>query len=339
MAPKPPAARGFTLSEKRSLQFERVTLYMVLMVAIIAATISFRALTDNGHRMGLGWASPLLPLAIDGFGIACSVGIVRSQGAGEPGRERVSEWFGLSIALGLSIAGNVNHALISKTVNMPTPLATLFAAAIPVIVAYGIHVYGRAMARGISAHVLADDPNSLQFGLAHLGEQQTAPAATAPARKAPTRSTPARPAPIAAPAAPRQQSAPVDAAAPRQEQTAPAPRSSSGRATTPAMEAARQVYDEIVDALVASGQPFTRDDINGGALWAATEGLDGRPAGSQTTRKWLGKWWSADPRNPENTESRADQRAELHAADPAEKDPILSAVEPQDDTPPMRAAG
>lgn len=164
------AARSFTVQEQRAFRLERSSLYVQLAVAVIAAVISFQALRDAGLRMGLDWAAPLLPLAIDGFAVIASLGIIRSQGAGERFGARASEWLGLCFVLALSIAGNVAHALDKMDPDFPRILAGLFGSAPPIIVAYGIHVYGRAMTSGVSRHVLVDDPDKVHFGLTHLGE-------------------------------------------------------------------------------------------------------------------------------------------------------------------------
>jgi hypothetical protein len=164
------ATRSFTVQERRTFRLERWSLCVQLAVAVIGAVISFQALRDAGLRMGLSWASPLLPLAIDGFAVIASLGIIRSQGAGERLHERASEWLGLCFVLALSIAGNVAHALDRMEPDFPRILAGLFGAAPPIIVAYGIHVYGRAMTSGVSRHVLVDDPDRIHFGLAHLGD-------------------------------------------------------------------------------------------------------------------------------------------------------------------------
>jgi fumarate reductase subunit D len=167
------AARSFTVQEERAFRLERWSLYVQLSVAVIAAVISFQALRDAGLRMGLDWAAPLLPLAIDGFAVIASLGIIRSQGAGERFSARASEWLGLCFVLALSIAGNVAHALDRMDPDFPRILAGLFGSAPPIIVAYGIHVYGRAMTSGVSRHVLVDDPDKIHFGLTHLGEDGT----------------------------------------------------------------------------------------------------------------------------------------------------------------------
>jgi hypothetical protein len=65
------------------------------------------------------------------------------------------------------------HALDRMDPDFPRVLAGLFGSAPPIIVAYGIHVYGRAMTSGVSSHVLVDDPDKIHFGLKHLGERDT----------------------------------------------------------------------------------------------------------------------------------------------------------------------
>ncbi|MGH3331420.1 MAG: hypothetical protein ACRDPJ_08955, partial [Nocardioidaceae bacterium] len=67
----------------------------------------------------------------------------------------------------------VAHALDRMDPDFPRILAGLFGSAPPIIVAYGIHVYGRAMTSGVSGHVLVDDPGKIHFGLTHLGERDT----------------------------------------------------------------------------------------------------------------------------------------------------------------------
>jgi len=190
--PSPPEARAFTVSEQRAITFERVALYVVFLVALIAAVISFVALSWFGSQMGMGLVAPLMPLAIDGFAVACSVGVVRSQSSGERARQRASEWVGLALALSLSIAGNIQHALTQGSPAAPRFLVVAYGAAIPVIVAYGIHVYGRAMANGISAHVLVDARDELRFDLVHLGDEGARP--STPKARAPRASSTRAPA-------------------------------------------------------------------------------------------------------------------------------------------------
>jgi len=123
--------------------FERNARYAILLVFTIAMIVSFGALTWVGQHMRLTWSAPLIPLVIDGFGAACSVGIVRSQAAGQPFRHRFSEWVGLTFAVAVSVLGNVYHVLNV----MPPWLKVVVAASIPIIVPYGMHIYGRAVTR------------------------------------------------------------------------------------------------------------------------------------------------------------------------------------------------
>lgn len=260
---KAPTARGFTIAERRALTFERVSLYMVFLVALIAAAISFIALRAVGSDAGLGQASFLLPIAIDGFGIACSVGIVRSVASGEGFRDRASEWFGLFVSLGLSILGNVHHALKVGAPDLPDYVKMAYASAIPIIVAYGIHVYGRAMAKGISAHVMADDPDRVHFDLAHLGDHSAPPARVQ------------RP-------APRAQAQPAARALPEQPSAQPEPVAARtiGAQADSLRDAARARFEQCVRA-----NPTTKPDAK--AIHDAI-GSDKNPA---TTRRWVSEWW------------------------------------------------
>lgn len=278
MAARPPLSRGFTLAEKRSLRFEQIALYAVFLVAVIAAIISFVAMRWVGVELGLGWAAPLVPLAIDGFAIACSAGIVRSQAATEPARERSSEWVGLFLALILSIAGNVQHVLATSSNALSPALKVPLAAAVPILVAFGIHVYGRALTRGISTRVLADDPTRIQIGdLARAAASEARPARTAPAR------TPAGPPP----------SFPPTTTPPQRElvEDAPTPAGGAGATVFPIRPAPAVVGDDrarvraLFDAAVAA-DPDVRPDA--AALHCAA-GVTKNPA---TSRRWVADWWA-----------------------------------------------
>ena len=276
---KAPTSRGFTLAEKRSMTFERVALYAVFFVAIVAAVISFVALQWLGAHLGLGWASVLVPLAIDGFAIACSVGIVRSQAAGEPTRERFSEWAGLFIALGLSVVGNVQHVLDTGSPAIPIWLKIAYASAIPIIVAYGIHVYGRAMSRGISAHVMADDPNLVRFDVQSVGEMRT-PAPSKRALAIPREPDRVRTAPSAIESVRAQQGPPVSAPV-TPERASEAPALAEVSADGPGeRERARALFDEAV-RLDSSAKPDA----------AAIHRAAGATASPATVRRWVGSWW------------------------------------------------
>lgn len=304
MSPKAPAARGFTRSEKRSLQFETVSLYVVFLVALIAMIVSFVALTWLGGHMRLGFAAWLVPLMIDGFGVACSVGIVRSQAAGEPARARISEWLGLSFALGLSILGNVYHVLDV----VPDWLKIAVASCIPIIVAYGIHVYGRAMSRGISAHVMADEPDKLHFDLAHLGDER---ASTVARQKAPTTR-----------AAAKTRTQPTGAPAAR------VPSEDSARAAVTPAHVARAEQEQ--PARAARAKASSEDHERAYAAYR-----DARDAGKELDSNELGELLGCHPgnaRNVRNQKFRPRYEAERasaqeRAADPEPSDPIDTQVQ------------
>ena len=265
---KLPASRGFTLADKRNQRLERVTLLIVVAVAVIAAAISFVALKWVGEYINMGAIAFLLPLAIDGFGIICAFGIVRSQSMNEKLRKRASEWVGLAYALGLSVAGNIVHALSAITgAKPPIWLVVGFVSAIPVIVAYGIHLLGRAIDGGVSAHVLADDPDKVQFGLAQLGdENQPAPA------PAPRKATPA----------PKAPAAPAAAAKPAQATPAADLPAVLRPIVDPLKEAARAEFDRMVAA-----DPGTKPDAS--TIHRAIES----PKNPATTRRWVSEWFES----------------------------------------------
>jgi len=175
MTDQPASARGLTVSEKRSIGLERFTLWGVFFVSLLAAYISFLAQVWVGQRMGFGAASFALPLCIDGFAVVCAVN-VRAP-TGEHARGRVSEWAGLFFALSLSVAGNVEHALVVGDATMPRPLLITVGAGIPMLVAWGFHVLGRSMARGLSAHVMADNRATIQMHVQQVGEPARKPRA------------------------------------------------------------------------------------------------------------------------------------------------------------------
>jgi fumarate reductase subunit D len=256
------AARSFTVQEERAFRLERWSLYVQLAVAVIAAVISFQALRDAGLRMGLDWAAPLLPLAIDGFAVIASLGIIRSQGAGERFSARASEWLGLCFVLALSIAGNVAHALDRMDPDFPRILAGLFGSAPPIIVAYGIHVYGRAMTSGVSRHVLVDDPDKIHFGLTHLGEGGTV-------RKPGTKRQTAR-------AAERADARTTKRANAQEADPVPVPASGARYARNPERQRAFEVWSQL-----HTGQPVNAKEV----LRAAQVTKD-----ESTVRRWCRAW-------------------------------------------------
>jgi len=270
MAPriKLPTSRGKTLAEVRTQRLERVTLAIVVAVAIIAAAISFVALKWVGEYINMGPIAFLLPLAIDGFGIICAFGIVRSQSMGEPLRKRLSEWVGLAYALGLSVAGNIVHALSAITgAKPPIWLVIGFVSAIPVIVAYGIHLLGRAIDGGVSAHVLADNPDEVQFDLRQLGDNED-PKKIPTNRLVPTAKGLAE----AVPAAPAPKATAASASA--------APSALRSVDGNPLKAAARAEFDRMIAAA-----PDAKPDA------AEIHRIIESPKDKATTRRWVSDWF------------------------------------------------
>ena len=180
-----PEKRKLTVREKRNKRLELVTMTIVVGFTVIAAIISFVALRWVGEYMNMGDLAALLPLAIDGFGVICALGIVRSQSMKEPLRQRASEWGGLTYALVVSVAGNIVHALNPITGAVPPIWLVIgFVSAIPVIVAYGIHLLGRAIDNSVSAHMI-DGEDEITFDLRQIGDEKAAPAPRAPRPAAP----------------------------------------------------------------------------------------------------------------------------------------------------------
>ena len=240
-----PAVRGLTLSEDRALKFERVALYMVLTVSVIAAALSFVALSWFALEMGVErGAHYLLPLAIDGFAIACSVGIVVAHGNPLQRDRARFEWGGLILAVVLSVIGNVFHALRLGSGELPAWAVVPMAAAVPVIVAFGVHVYVRALGRGVSSRIMRDDPD-------HIRDET-------PARTQPPRPPSARP--------PR----PASSSARATEPGAPAAPGAPTGARAEKGEAKERVYiDEYavrLDAARTAGGDWTQAEMQGGDI-------------------------------------------------------------------------
>lgn len=205
MARKAPTQRKRTVSDRRTLRVETASLPLVIGVAVIAALISFVALKWVGEYMGMSVEvfgvqiayAALLPLAIDGFGIICALGIVRSNSVDESFLKRVSEWGGLAISLALSIAGNVVHTLHFVDGTLPPRwLIVAYSAAIPAIVAYGLHLLGRTLRDSLSARIYVDDPDHVQLDVPGVTQ---APAEQPRTRATQPKTAPARQAPAARP--------------------------------------------------------------------------------------------------------------------------------------------
>jgi hypothetical protein len=79
------------------------------LVAAVTFVLSFHGLDDYGRRVAqLGILSPLVPVAVDGLTLVAvaATTILRNAEA----RVRAYAWFVFTIAVGLSIGGNLSHA-------------------------------------------------------------------------------------------------------------------------------------------------------------------------------------------------------------------------------------
>jgi hypothetical protein len=163
--------RSLTVAEARAVIKEKAKLIMSIAVALIAAILSFIALTwVAAHIPGSPpWSAPLWPLMIDGFGIICAISIAGSQSLKEPWRERSNEWIGLTYALTISVAGNLCHVAGVA----PRWMLFALASAPPVLIAYSVHLYGRSAHASLSAHMLKGDDKNIHFDLRQIGDERS----------------------------------------------------------------------------------------------------------------------------------------------------------------------
>ncbi|MPZ66774.1 MAG: DUF2637 domain-containing protein [Pseudonocardiaceae bacterium] len=96
-----------------------VTVAAVLLVAIVAAVVSYAHMQDVAQRSGEAWRSYLLPLSVDGLMVAASMVLLTRRRAGLPGGALA--WSALLAGVGASLAANVAAA-------EPTAMARVVAA-------------------------------------------------------------------------------------------------------------------------------------------------------------------------------------------------------------------
>ena len=80
----------------------------VLLVAMVAAVVSFAHMWEVAHRAGEGWRSYLLPLSVDGLVVAASMSLLTSRRAGTPSGRLA--WVALMGGVGASLMANVVSA-------------------------------------------------------------------------------------------------------------------------------------------------------------------------------------------------------------------------------------
>jgi len=96
-----------------------VTVAAVLLVATVAALVSFEHMREVAARAGEGWRAWLLPLSVDGLVVAASMVLLTRRRAGLPGGRLA--WAALLGGAGASLAANIAAA-------EPTGTARLVAA-------------------------------------------------------------------------------------------------------------------------------------------------------------------------------------------------------------------
>jgi len=93
-----------------------VTVAAVLLVAAVAAIVSYAHMREVATRAGEGWRALLLPLSVDGLVIAASMTLVTRRRAGVPGGGLA--WVALLGGVGASLAANVAAADPSVTARL-----------------------------------------------------------------------------------------------------------------------------------------------------------------------------------------------------------------------------
>jgi len=85
-----------------------VTVAAVLLVAAVAAVVSYAHMHEVAVRAGEGWRAWLLPLSVDGLVVAASMGLLTRRRAGRPGGRLA--WAALLGGVGASLAANIAAA-------------------------------------------------------------------------------------------------------------------------------------------------------------------------------------------------------------------------------------
>jgi len=85
-----------------------VTVAAVLLVATVAAIVSFAHMREVAARAGEGWRAWLLPLSVDGLVVAASMVLLTRRRAGLPGGRLA--WAALLGGVGASLAANIAAA-------------------------------------------------------------------------------------------------------------------------------------------------------------------------------------------------------------------------------------
>ncbi len=107
----------------------RTAIGSVLVVAAVAAIVSYSHMQHLAERSGEEWRSSLIPLSVDGMLVASTLAIVDRRRAGLPAGW--VPWLGLSLGILASLAANVAAA-------RPDPIARVIAAWPPLAFAVAV---------------------------------------------------------------------------------------------------------------------------------------------------------------------------------------------------------
>ena len=110
-----------------------VTTLAVVLVALVAAVVSYEHMRALAELAGEGWRSWLLPISVDGLVVAGSMTMLVRRRAGQPAGALT--WAALVLGLGASLAANVvaadpgviDPALLRRLVAAWPPVALLLA--------------------------------------------------------------------------------------------------------------------------------------------------------------------------------------------------------------------
>lgn len=99
-----------------SAAVRRTTVAAVLLVALVAAVVSYAHMREVAARAGEAWRAYLLPLSVDGLMVAASMVLLTRRRAGQPGGALA--WGALLAGVAASLAANVAAADPSATARL-----------------------------------------------------------------------------------------------------------------------------------------------------------------------------------------------------------------------------
>jgi hypothetical protein len=131
----------------------------VVVVAAVAAVVSYSHMTELAHRAGEQWRSWLIPVSVDGLIVAASMVLLTRHRAGQPGAYLA--WGSLTVGVLASLAANMADA-------RPEVTSVLVAGWAPVAFAAAFHLLLQQR-RAERAVPTISDPGSSEPGSGGLG--------------------------------------------------------------------------------------------------------------------------------------------------------------------------